>query len=138
MRVLYIHAKSFTYRPREKVKIETVEDAETIERSFENALVAFITVEEGDFKRRQEIIDRFVDDVIDVRNRLNADIIILYPYAHLSNTLEKPPIAIRMLRLIERNLANREINLHRAPFGWYKEFMIHCLGHPLAELSRNF
>jgi len=25
----------------------------------------------------------------------------------------------------------------RAPFGWYKEFVLHCHGHPLSELSRH-
>ena len=29
------------------------------------------------------------------------------------------------------------LEVGKAPFGWYKKFVISCKGHPLSELSRN-
>jgi threonyl-tRNA synthetase len=35
-------------------------------------------------------------------------------------------------------LKEKEVEVGRAPFGWYKSFKISCKGHPLSELSRDF
>jgi threonyl-tRNA synthetase len=138
MRVLYIHSREFLYKPREKVKIDIAEEAEPTEKIFHNTLVTFITVEQGDFNRRDEILGAFINDIMDIMQKVKAESVVIYPYAHLSNKLEKPNNAIRLLRMIHRKLEQKGVNSHRAPFGWYKEFKIHCLGHPLAELSRTF
>src|SRR5690606_36270291 len=34
-------------------------------------------------------------------------------------------------------LVQRDYEVHRVPFGWYKAFKISCKGHPLSELSRE-
>jgi len=142
LKVLYIHAKKFFYKPREKVKLEAIEEADVSIREFENTLVSFVTIEAGDFSRREEIYSKFIDDLISLCKKLGVKNIVIYPYAHLSENLEKPQLALRFLRLLDNRLRERlgseNVNFHRAPFGWYKEFMIHCLGHPLAELSRHF
>ncbi|EMR74946.1 threonyl-tRNA synthetase [Thermoplasmatales archaeon SCGC AB-540-F20] len=38
---------------------------------------------------------------------------------------------------IEYELKNKNFNVKRSPFGWYKAFRISCKGHPLSELSRE-
>ena len=140
MRTLYIHASEFSYKPTEKVKISKVEEAVSVEKKYNNVLVIFLTVERSDFQRRYDIIPRFIEDLKQHLNRLHLDFIIVYPYAHLTDDLEDPIKAIRILKLLDREIKEKLKNIKyvRAPFGWYKEFMIHCLGHPLSELSRKF
>lgn len=137
MRVLYIHAKEFSYKPREKVKIKAVEDDKG-PHSFSNTLVVFLTVEVGDFEHRKDVIPVFIDDLLKIYRKVSAKNIVIYPFAHLSSTLEEPVKALKVLKLLDVELNKRNVKYHRAPFGWYKEFKIHCLGHPLAELSRSF
>ena len=60
----------------------------------------------------------------------------LYPYAHLSNSLSTPEFAKQLMIDAEKELKKKKINVSRAPFGFYKEFELKCKGHPLAELSR--
>ncbi len=79
-----------------------------------------------------------VDDMVDVAGKVNASAIVVYPYAHLSRRLAPPDVALEALRRIEESLKKRGLRVIRAPFGWYKEFELHCYGHPLAELSREF
>ncbi len=139
MRALYIHAKEFSYRPVMKVNITSVEDTDNKEYFFEDCLVVFISVEKGDFSRRKQIIDDFLNDLKQHIQRIGITKLVIYPYAHLSDNLEEARLALRFLRFLDRIVkASLEISYHRAPFGWYKEFMIHCLGHPLSELSRSF
>lgn len=142
MRALYIHAKKFYYRPREKVKIAFIENTDIKNYEFNNVLVSFITIEKGDFERRNEIYEKLISDLIETCKKLNVKDIVLYPYAHLSDNLEAPKLALRFLKLLDNKIRDTikksNINVHRAPFGWYKEFMIHCIGHPLAEASRRF
>lgn len=140
MKALYIHAKEFFYRPVEKVNISIVEGIEPKSYTFQDCLVVFVTIEKGDFSRRQEILREFVSDVSGHIERLKVACIVVYPYAHLSDVLEEPRLALRMLKFIDKEFKSkfREVSYHRAPFGWYKEFRLHCLGHPLSELSRKF
>lgn len=140
MRVLYIHAKNFKYKPLEKVGITAVENIDPREYSFSDVLVVFLTIEKGDFIDRENILNSFLADVKNQLDRLKADSLVIYPYAHLSDNLEEPSKALRMLKLIDRKFKKDipGVAYHRAPFGWYKEFILHCLGHPLSELSRKF
>lgn len=140
MRVLYIHAKEFRYKPIKKAKLNRVEESGNELKKYKDILVAFITVECGDFQRRKEIVHNMMDDLKIHLERLNTNRLLIYPYAHLSDNLEDSMKAIRMLKFIDVMIKKMMPNLdyERAPFGWYKEFLIHCLGHPLSELSRKF
>jgi threonyl-tRNA synthetase len=117
-----------------------VEEASPSEKKFENILVAYITIEEGDFDRKRDILDKLIPDIKIHLERLNLNNIIIYPYAHLSDKLEEPIKAVRLLKIIDKRMKTElsGVGYERAPFGWYKEFKIHCLGHPLSELSRTF
>ena len=61
----------------------------------------------------------------------------LYPYAHLSSSLASRDPAIKVVATMEDLLRNSGFTVQRSPFGYYKSFRLHCLGHPLAELSRT-
>ena len=130
MKILFIHADHMEYEAREKA----IEGAEEIERksdSMNDVLVAFVSVEEDD-----EWHGRAVEEIRNVAEMVNADNIMLYPYAHLSSNLAPPSKAVEMLKNIEEDL-KKDYNVKRSPFGWYKAFKISCKGHPLSELSRH-
>ena len=129
MKILFIHADYIEYEIKEKA-IENAEEVENKKDKMEEALVAFISVEDED-----EWHGKAVEEIENVASMLNTKNIMLYPYAHLSRNLAPPQKAMEILKAIEEDL--EEYNVKRAPFGWYKAFKISCKGHPLAELSRS-
>ena len=141
MRVLLLHAKRFSYEVREKA-IKDAEPSDAIIPSFscENSLVAFISVERGDAKGLEDILEAFLKDLSQVVNNLKPEYIVIYPYAHLSSNLATPKEAVHVLSEVEHKLKKQfdRTRVIRAPFGWYKAFIIECFGHPLSELSREY
>lgn len=138
MQILFIHADFIEF----EVKKSTSE-AEKIAENYkgdrmEDALVVFIAVERSDEAAPQEIVDKGIVNILDVAQKVQANRIMLYPYAHLSSSLAKPEVAFEVLRKLEAALkALNKFEVKRAPFGWYKAFKIACKGHPLSELSRS-
>lgn len=131
MRVLFIHADYIEFEAKSKA-MKGAEEIEKMQERYEECLVAFTSVEEGD----SSLVKRAAEEIEDVANKVGAERIVLYPYAHLSNKLASPDEAISVLRDLEDILKER-YEVHRAPFGWYKSFVISCKGHPLSELSKE-
>lgn len=135
MKLLFIHARRFKYSVTEKA----LEDPEPIdnnrEKEFTNALVVFISIEEND---DYSIVDQASMEIIDIANKVKPNVIVLYPYAHLSNKLAPPPKALDTIKHLEKRLKeSSSFSIYRAPFGWYKAFDLECIGHPLSELSKS-
>jgi len=104
---------------------------------MEQVLVAFCTIEKDDEKDLRQVAANGADAIKEVANQVKTSNVILYPYAHLSSSLASRDPAIRVLAEMERLLKDLGFTVQRSPFGYYKSFRIHCLGHPLAELSRT-
>ncbi|MDI9643162.1 MAG: threonine--tRNA ligase [Archaeoglobales archaeon] len=130
MKLLLIHADYIEYEVKERTKL--AEDFEGKGDRVEEVLVVFTSVEKGD---NEEIAKRAVEEISDVANKVGANRILIYPYAHLSSNLADSETAIKILKMLESELKGFEVK--RAPFGWYKAFKISCKGHPLSELSRE-
>ncbi len=136
---MVIHAEEFSSRVTEKA-VKEAEEAVEQQVSVKNALVVFISVEEGDLSGVDQISVKFVDDVKALVGRLRPSSVVLYPYAHLSRNLARPEEALGVLGVLETRTreAIKEASILRLPFGWYKQFTINCYGHPLSELSREY
>ncbi|MGC8582454.1 MAG: threonine--tRNA ligase [Thermoproteus sp.] len=136
MRVLLIHAESFRWEPKEPAS--EIRD-EPNSGEAKNALVAFITVEEGDVLD-DGYLSRIAEDIIDVARRVKASSIVIYPYAHLSSKLARPYLSKEILSKVYNivSATAQGFSVLKAPFGYYKEFELKCLGHPLSELSRSY
>lgn len=139
MRLLFVHAKTFMYN----IVTKALEEAdEIIDNSIQgkelsNVLVVFTTVESSDEKTPNTVIEKACEEILDVYNKVKASAIVIYPYAHLSHSLASPSRAKEILNGIYQSLVKKNVTVYKAPFGWYKEFILHCYGHPLSELSRR-
>jgi len=135
MRLLLIHSDFIEYEAKKKTKI--AEETDILSGRLDEALVAFCAVEAQDTDGLLDVIDKSVAEIIATAAKVECNQIMVYPYAHLSNDLSSPDVAIEALKGIESGLKEAGYNVLRAPFGWYKAFTISCKGHPLSELSRN-
>ncbi len=132
MKLLLIHADYMEYEVKKATRIaEEIGDRKPVR--VEEPLVVFTAVEEGD---DESIVERAVEEIKSVAEKVGAERIVVYPYAHLSSNLSDPQTAVKLLKLMESKLSE-SFEVHRAPFGWYKAFRISCKGHPLSELSRE-
>ena len=133
MKLLLIHADYMEYEVKKKTKL--AEDYSGKGERIDEVLVVFTAVEKED---NEEVVEKAVNEVVDVARKVNVDKILIYPYAHLSSNLADADKGISLLNLFEEKLNElNEFEVHRSPFGWYKAFKISCKGHPLSELSRE-
>jgi threonyl-tRNA synthetase len=137
MRLLLLHCESFEYEVRQTA----VKNPEPLENNragkFENVLVAFSTIEKEDEQNPAEVVGKATESVAEVAKSVKTNRILVYPYAHLSSSLAAAGTAISILQQMSMTLNEMGFEVHRSPFGYYKSFSLHCLGHPLSELSRT-
>jgi threonyl-tRNA synthetase len=134
MRILQLHSDFIEYKPIQK-EIAIAEEAEKKPVRLDEIVVLFTAVEEGDDKAAAE---KAVDEVHGFLQKLKANRILIYPYAHLSSNLAKPAEALKIVKTMEAFAREKGIETHRAPFGWNKQFTLAIKGHPLAEQSRVY
>ncbi|OQD58599.1 threonyl-tRNA synthetase [Methanobrevibacter arboriphilus JCM 13429 = DSM 1125] len=137
MRVLLIHSDYLKYKTKNKTPIAEEIEKDKEEGVFNEALVVFTAVEKVDEKNPAGVVNNLINEIKSTNDQINAERIVLYPYAHLSSSLSSPKIAIEILKMAEKELSVRGFEVSRVPFGWYKSFEISCKGHPLSELSRS-
>ncbi len=136
MKLLLIHSDYIEYEVKDKA-IKNPEETDKKGDRLEEALTAFTAVEKIDEKSPNKAVKQAVDEIVKTAEQLKVKNIMLYPYAHLSSDLAKPKKAQEILIEIEFELKQKNFNVKRSPFGWYKAFKISCKGHPLSELSRE-
>ncbi len=136
MKLLLIHSDFIEYEVKTKA-IKTPEDITKKHDRFEESLTVFTAVEKIDEKAPSQAVKQAVEEISIIADQLKVKNIMLYPYAHLSSNLAKPKKAQEILIEIEYELNQKNYNVKRSPFGWYKAFKISCKGHPLSELSRE-
>jgi threonyl-tRNA synthetase len=137
MQLLFIHADYIEYETKTKTRVAEDIAADKRKGRLEEALVMFIAVEQGDEQNPGYVVEKAADEALSISEQVNAERIVLYPYAHLSSELASPETSVEILRELEESLLARGVEVTRAPFGWYKSFTLRCKGHPLSELSRK-
>ncbi len=137
MKILTIHADFIEFQAKKKAFKDAEEGINEEKQRVEECLVVFTAVEKRDEGNVKEVVDKYVQEIKNIVQQVNAKNIVLYPYAHLSSSLSNPKIAEEVMKEAEKILAEK-FNVVRAPFGWYKSFDVSCKGHPLSELSREF
>ena len=139
MKVLLWHVDKFIVDVREKA---IPSPPPVKEKHFEmgEGVVALITLEKGDDERKEEIFKNILDGLKDYLEKVKANTLLLYPYAHLSNDLLPLSKSLRLFEELVNYIKDtmEGISVFSSPFGWYKAFEVRVKGHPLSELSRKY
>jgi threonyl-tRNA synthetase len=137
MKLLLIHSDFIEYQATKKALKSAPELAEAEKAGrMEECICAFVAVEKADERNLHSAVTKAAAEIVKVAEQVKTQKVMLYPYAHLSNDLAAPTVAIQALPLLADALP-RSFTVQRSPFGWYKAFSIKCKGHPLSELSRH-
>ena len=137
MRMLLIHADYLEFEAKQPTPMAEEVPAELKSGMVDEALVAFIAVEEEDEADQAVVAGNAAREIAEVCKKVEARRVVLYPYAHLSSSLAPPATAIKVLDTTRDKLRAEGFDALRLPFGWYKAFKLSCKGHPLSELSRT-
>lgn len=132
MRILQLHSNFIDIEVVEK-EIALAEEPEKKKEHLEELAVLFTSIEEGD---DTNVARKAIENTKASLDKLKVNRILIYPYAHLSNTLAKPADALKVIKEMEKIAQQLGIETYRTPFGWNKKFSISIKGHPLAEQFR--
>ncbi len=139
MKILSLHCDYIKFKPLKKAiknPQELTKEQEKL-KEVKEVLVILTAVEKTD-EDNGKILEEYVNNVKELALQVKAKNIVLYPYAHLSSSLSSPDFALKVMEDAEKQLSkDKNIEITRAPFGYYKEFELKCKGHPLSELSRS-
>ena len=137
MKILFVHSDYIKFKPLKKALKQPEELSEKRKGEIEvkNPLVAFTAIEKQD-ETNPGIVEKYVNEIMDVAKQVHAENIVIYPYAHLSSSLSSPDFALKIFEQADKQLSPN-FKVTRAPFGYYKEFELKGKGHPLSELSRE-
>ncbi|MCX8178213.1 MAG: threonine--tRNA ligase [Candidatus Aenigmarchaeota archaeon] len=134
MRIIQHHVDFIEYRPIEK-EIDFAEEIEKKSVRFDDIVVLFTSIEEGD---NESVAKHAINQIKQSISNLKANKILIYPYAHLSSQLAKPSEAFHLLKKMEEFAKEQGIQTFRAPFGWNKQFELKTKAHPMAEQFKVF
>ncbi|MHA2327888.1 MAG: threonyl-tRNA synthetase editing domain-containing protein [Candidatus Hodarchaeales archaeon] len=142
MQLLLIHSDGFSWKVTDKAVInpEPLIDVLGEYTTEKSVLVVFIAIEDVDTLKTSEVISLANSEIIQALQDIGETNVILYPWVHLAKAIPaKPASALLMMKSFYTNLRENfpEIELIRAPFGYYKSFSIRCKGHALAERSKE-
>jgi threonyl-tRNA synthetase len=135
--MLLIHADYLEFEAKQPTPMAEKVPAELKSGKVNEALVVFIAVEGEDEGDPDAVAKNAAKEIENVFRQVEAERIVLYPYAHLSPSLSSPTVAVQVLNATRDELQARGFEVVRLPFGWYKAFTLRCKGHPLSELSRQ-
>ena len=133
MKILQLDVDNITYTPV-KPEARLYDEVERKEISINDVLVVMVSVEKGD---TNEIAAKALSDISSFLEKLKRKKLLIYPYAHLSNSLASPEEALGIINYMTSN-APQGIETLRGPFGWNKKLKLDIKGHPLAEQSRSY
>lgn len=135
MKILQLDVNRISYR-LVKPEASVYEDAKEKEAKVENALVVLTTVEVGD---TEKVAEEAIDSCAAFAKRQKIGTIVIYPFAHLSGSLEEPGKAMDLFKIMREHAAKVfEGKTEHAPFGWNKQLSMDIKGYPLAEQSRSY
>ncbi len=135
MKIITLHVDHIKFKPLKKAlkSVSELSKSEKKGKKVSEALVVLTAVEKGDVAGS---VKELAKNVKDIAGQVKTKSIVLYPYAHLSNNLASPEVAVEILKKVEKELG-KDFKVVEAPFGYYKEFEMKVKGHPLSELSRE-
>lgn len=136
MKLLLIHSDYFGYEVTEETPVAEEIKEKNKKNDLSDLVVSFMTVESSDEEDLDYVVEEAFKNIQDVCEKVNAEKVMLYPYAHLSSDLGSKEAALEVLDRVKKKLDDFYL-VKKSPFGWYKKFNLETKGHPLSELSRE-
>jgi len=133
IRIIFVQLDYVRYYIKTKTKV--AEPIAVKKDSMEECVVLFCCAEKIDEDNPYSVIENATLEVIRRLEMIKTKKVMIYPYAHFTNDLSNPGTAIEILTGLESSLKERDIEVKRAAFGWYKELEMRSKGHPLSNLS---
>ncbi len=135
MKIMTIHADYIEVEPKQKA-IKDAEEAKPEKKRYEEVLVVFSSVEQGD-EDASLVAKKTAEEIDKVAKQLKVKNILIYPLVHLTSKPSSPRVALAVLKKTEEEVKAMGYEADHSPFGWYKGYTLKCKGHPLSELSRE-
>jgi len=142
MQLLLIHSHGFEWKVTEKA-IKDAESPKEVNLNYktsESVLITFISIEKPDLNDINHIIEQAGVEINTALKDVGEKHLILYPWVHLAKTAPASPnAALSSMKKLENYLRTNyeDLDIIRAPFGYYKGFKLNCKGHALAERSKE-
>ncbi|NPA44304.1 MAG: hypothetical protein GXO49_02105 [Chlorobi bacterium] len=137
MKLLMIYVKKFSYTPTIKT-LENFED-HTEGKTFENALVGFIQVEEHDTEKEILKVEKNLVKNLKWGARKNdTNLVILHSFAHLSESKASPEYTKQIFDLAEKRLQNANYETAQTPFGYFLDLEVNAPGFSQARMFKSF
>lgn len=135
MKILTVHSDFIEVEPKKKA-IKDAEECELTPKRYDELLVVFTSVEQGDenVDVSAELLSLEIEKVCE---QVKAKKVLIHPWVHLTSKPSAPNIGLQVIKKAEEKLNGKGYETHHSPFGWYKAFTIKTKGHPLSELSRQ-
>jgi threonyl-tRNA synthetase len=133
IRIVFVHVDYVRYCTKKKTK--AAEPIDLKRDSMEEGVILFCCTEKIDEDNPHNVVGNATLEVIKRLEMIKAKKVLIYPYAHFTNELSSPETAIDILNSLESSLKEQDLEVKRAPFGWYKELEMKSKGHPLSNLS---
>ena len=137
MKLLMIYVKKFSYTPT----IKTLEEFEdhTEGKTFENALVGFIQVEEHDTEKEILKVEKtLVKNLKWGAKKNETKRVILHSFAHLSESKASPEYTKQIFDLAEKRLQNANYETAQTPFGYFLDLNVNAPGFSQARMFKSF
>jgi len=131
-----IYVKEFSYTPT----IKTLDGFEnhTKGRTFENALVGFIQVEEHDTEKEILKVEKtLVKNLKWGAKKNETNIVILHSFAHLSESKASPEYTKQIFDLAEKRLQNANYETAQTPFGYFLDLDVNAPGFSQARMFKS-
>jgi len=138
MRILMLHVDRFISTITKKGRSKVIEDVNPDSKTTDvnEALLVLVSVEKNDESSHEIIVKKAVNEISEHARRLKVSRIVLHPFAHLFADLSKPETALKILKLSEEGLIQRDFEVTRTPFGWFNSLELKAKGHPLSRVAR--
>jgi hypothetical protein len=135
MKVLMIYCNEFSYIP----KIKTLEGYEEHNegKTFNNALVGFIQVEEKDAENLKSVEDKLLKNLKWAAKKNNTNKVILHSFAHLSDSKASPEVSKQIFDKVEKRLLNANYECEQTPFGYFLDIKVDAPGYSLARIFKD-
>jgi hypothetical protein len=135
MRLLMFQAKRFWWKTFSK----TLEDAQDIEaeESVEQAVVAFMQVEEKDAADREDVFRKTLKNLKWLANKQEFRRVVLHSFTHLGGQNADPDFAGEFIRELADRLRTTGYEVWVTPFGYFNEWELSVYGESLGKVWKE-